>query len=112
MKSIRPEFDEQEYMMLKQEADALGVSLKQLVRNRALRIATEDTPLSKAKILGDEISKCRIVLNEIIRRETYVEERLYEDDIIRIEMTMNNIEKIVAAFIAEEIKRWNTYGDA
>ena len=112
MKSIRPEFNEQEYMVLKQEADELGVSLKQLVRNRALKIVTEDTPLSKAKILGDEISKCREVLNEIIRRETFVEERLYEDDVIRIEMTMNEIERIVAAFIGEEMRRWNTYGDA
>ena len=111
MKSIRPEFNEKEYASLKQEADELGVSLKQLVRNRALKIVTEDTPLSKAKFLGDEISKCREVLNKIIRRETYVEERLYEDDVIRIEMTMSELERNVAAFIAEEIKRWNAYGD-
>lgn len=42
MKSIRPEFNEKEYACLKQEADELGVSLKQLVRNRALKIVTED----------------------------------------------------------------------
>lgn len=112
MKSIRPEFNEQEYMVLKQEADELGVSLKQLVRNRALKIVTEDTPLSKAKILGDEISKCREVLNEIIRRETHVEERLYEDDVIKLELAISELERNVAAFISEEIKRWNTYGDA
>lgn len=111
MKSIRPEFNEKEYASLKQEADELGVSLKQLVRDRALRIVTEDTPLCKAKILGAEISKCREVLNEIIRREICTEERLYEDDVIRIEMTMSEIEKTVASFIADEIKRWNTYGN-
>ena len=112
MKNIRPEFNEQEYIALKQEADELGISLKQLVRNRTLKILTEDTPLSKAKILSEEISKCREVLNEIIKRETCVEEHLYEDNVIKIEMAMSELERIVAAFIGEEIRRWNTYGNA
>ena len=110
MKNIRPEFTEEEHAMLKQEADQLGISLKQMVRDRALKIATEDTPLSRAKILSDEIAKCREVLNEIIRREILAEEHLYQDDIIRIEMSMCELEEIVISFVREQIREVNRHG--
>ena len=42
MKTVRPEFEDKEYVQLKNEADRLGVSVKQLVRDRALGIITED----------------------------------------------------------------------
>jgi hypothetical protein len=111
MKDIRPQFTEEEYSQLLLEADRLEVSLKQLVRDRALGIVTEDTPLTAAKILSDEISKVRDVMNRIIRRETTAEIRLFEDDIIRLEMAMKELEGIVAAFISEMIKKVRNVGD-
>ena len=111
MKDIRPQFTEEEYNQLCSEADQLGVSLKQLVRDRALGITTEDTPLTAAKILSDEISKVRNVMNQIIRRETTAEIRLFEDDIIRLELAMKELEGIVAAFISEMIKKVKGNGD-
>lgn len=63
MKNIRPEFTEEEYALLKQKADTLGVSLKQLVRDKALGIVTEDTPLCSTAMLCEEMSKLREVLN-------------------------------------------------
>jgi hypothetical protein len=110
MKSIRPEFNEQEYEMLTQEADELGISLKQLVRDQALKIVTGDTPLSKAKILSGEISKCREVLNGIIKREIDSNEHLYEDDIIRIEMAMHELEEIVTVFVRDQLREAKRYG--
>ena len=111
MKDVRPQFDEEEYNQLRMEADRLGVSLKQLVRDRALGIVIEDTPLTAAKILSDEISKVREVMNQIIRRETTAEIRLFEDDIIRLEMAMKEQEGIVAAFISEMMKEARNIGD-
>ena len=110
LKSIRPEFNEQEYEMLTQEADELGISLKQLVRDQALKIVTGDTPLSKAKILSGEISKCREVLNRIIKREIDSNEHLYEDDIIRIEMAMHELEEIVTVFVRDQLREAKRYG--
>lgn len=104
MKDVRPEFTPDEYEKLRQDADRLSVSVKQLVHDRALGISTEETPLGSAKILSDEISLFRKSLNEIIQRETTADIRLYEDDVIRLEMTMNNIEAMVAAYISKAMK--------
>ena len=57
MKDIRPQFDEEEYRQLRTEADRLGVSLKQLVRDRALGIVTEETPLCSTRLLCAEIAE-------------------------------------------------------
>lgn len=110
MKTIRPEFTEEEYRKLQQEADSLGVSLKHLVRDKALGIATEDTPLSSTKLLCDEMTKYREVLNQIIRREVESDSRLFEDDIIRIEMTMSDLERIVTAFTRAKLREVKRHG--
>lgn len=104
MKTIRPEFSEDEYAQMKNEADQLGVSVKQLVRDRALGIITEDTPLCATKLLCDEMARYREILNQIIRREVESDIRLFEDDIIRIEMSMCELEGIVTAFVREKLR--------
>lgn len=105
MKDIRPEFTPEEYHRLSFEAGMLNISLKQLVHDRAVGTAPTDNPLTAAQILAKEISKNREVLNQIIKRETTAEIRLYEDDVIRLEMAMTELEGIVTAFIAEVLKK-------
>ena len=111
MKDVRPQFTEEEYFALRAEADLLGISLKRLVRDRALGIATEDTPLCSARVLCAEMTACREVLNQIIQRETEADVRLYEDDIIRIEMTMCELEGIVTTFVGKMIRQVKRNGD-
>jgi len=108
MKEIRPEFSDEEYTKLKMEAERLHLSVKELIHDRALNFAPEDKPLSAAKVLADEVSAVRAQLNQIIRRETTAQIRLWEDDMIRMEMSMAKLERIVAAFISDmmqEVKR-------
>ena len=111
MKTVRPEFEDEEYVQLKNEADRLGVSVKQLVRDRALGIITEDTPLCSSKIMSDEVSEIRAAMNQIIRNEMNAEVRLYEDDVIKLEQMMERVEKIVGAYITWAIKEARANGD-
>lgn len=111
MRDVRPEFTPKEYHRLQIEADRLCVSVKQLVHDRAVGISTADTPLNSAKILTDEITKTREVLNEIIKREMTADVRLYEDDIIRLEMSMTELEGIVTACVAKVLKEMKRYGN-
>lgn len=105
MKDVRPEFTPEEYHRLSLEANRLGISLKQLVHDRAVRKSPGDSPLTAAQVLAREISQNREVLNQIIRRETAAEIRLYEDDVIRLEMAMTELEGIVTAFISEVLRK-------
>ena len=104
MKDIRPEFTPEEYDRLKAEADRLGVPLKKLVHDRAVQADTGVKPLTVAQILSMEMSQVRDVLNQIIRRESTVEIRLYEDDVIRLELTLARLEEITADFISQILK--------
>ena len=105
MKDIRPIFTDEEFSGLRAEADQLGVSLKQLVHDRAVNKSPDDNPLMTAQTLAGEIAKNREVLNQIIKREITADIRLYEDDVIRIETAMSELENIVAAFISEILKK-------
>ena len=104
MKDIRPEFTPEEYDRLKEEADRLGVPLKKLVHDRAVQTDAGGKPLTAAQILSMEMSQVRDVLNQIIRRESSVEIRLYEDDVIRLELTMARLEGITVDFISQVLK--------
>lgn len=104
MKDIRPEFTPEEYDRLKEEADRLGVPLKKLVHDRAMEADTGGKPLTAAQMLSMEMSQVRELLNQIIRRESTVEIGLYEDDVIRLELTMARLEEITADFISQVLK--------
>lgn len=104
MKEIRSEFTFEEYEKLKEEAGRLGISVKQLVHDRAVGTVPEDAPLTAAQILSNEMSVVREDLNEIIRRETGAKDRLYEDDMIRLELTMARVETATGDFIARVLK--------
>ena len=104
MKDIRPDFTAEEYERLKEEADRLGVPLKKLVHDRAMQADTGGKPLTAAQMLSIEMSQVRELLNQIIRRESSVEIRLYEDDVIRLELTMARLEEITADFISQVLK--------
>lgn len=104
MKDIRPEFTPEEYDRLKEEADRLGVPLKKLVHDRAVQAETGGKPLTAAQMLSMEMSQVRELLNQIIRRESPVEIGLYEDDVIRLELTMARLEEITADFISQILK--------
>lgn len=104
MKDIRPEFTPEEFERLKKEADRLGVPLKKLVRDRAVQADTGGKPLTVVQILSMEMSQVRDLLNQIIRRESTVEIGLYEDDVIRLELTMARLEEITADFISQVLK--------
>ena len=104
MKDIRPEFTPEEYDRLKEEADRLGVPLKKLVHDRAVQAETGGKPLTAAQMLSMEMSQVRELLNQIIRRESSVEIRLHEDDVIRLELTMARLEEITADFISQILK--------
>ena len=104
MKDIRPEFTPEEYDRLKAEADRLSVPLKKLVHDRAVQTDAGVKPLTAAQILSMEMSQVRELLNQIIRRESSVEIGLYEDDVIRMELTMARLEEITADFISQVLK--------
>ena len=111
MKEVRIIFSGNEYESLKNAADIRGITVKQLAHDRAIGVVPEDAPLSAAQILADEIAAYREVLNQIIKRETTADIRLYEDDVIRLEMSMRELESIVAAFISKMIRRVNDHGN-
>lgn len=110
MKDIRPQFTEEEYHALRSEADRLGISLKQLVHNRASGIVSENTPLCSAKLLCAEMAAHRKVLNQIIQRETQANIHLYEDDIIRMEMSVSRLEDTVIAYVRTKLREEKSDG--
>ena len=77
MKSIRPEFTEEEYHQLRKEADRLGISLKQLIHDRAVQVVPGEYRFTAAQVLAREMGQIREVLNWIIQRETTAEIRLF-----------------------------------
>ncbi len=105
MKILRIELGEGEYGQLREEAGRLGVSVRQLVHDRAVATDSDGAILGSAKIMADEIARCREAINDVIRYEMGASPRLYEADIIRLENSICKIEGIVAAFIGEALRQ-------
>ena len=109
MKEIRPRFSDVEYDQLKSEANQCRISVQQLVHDRAVNVDPADSSLHGAQILSDGMASIRADLNQIIRRETSAEIRLYDDDIIQLEMSMADLEQVVSKYLAQvsrmEVKR-------
>lgn len=112
MKEIRINLTDEEYCTIRADADRLGISIKKLVHDRVMGAAPEDSPLCSAQMLCNEIAQYRESLNIIIRREAGVFPRLYEDDMIRLEMSMCELEGIVATFVSEMMRRMKKDGDS
>ena len=112
MAEIRVNFSAKEYKELKTAAEYLGLSIKELVHIRAIGESAEDNPLCTTKLLCLEISKYRQVLNQIIQRETTAEIKLFEDDMIAMELSMAGLEAVVANFVKDQTKKVKRNGDS
>ena len=108
MKDIRLQFSDEEYRTIKNDADRLQISVRQLVHDRA---AEHGCTLCKALILSAETTRIRDVLNQIIRRETAADLRLYEDDMIRLERIMAELEQTVTRYVSGVLKEVRTCGN-
>lgn len=104
MKEVRVKFSTEEFERLKERAEYLGLSTKELVHICAMGEAPEDTPLCATQLVCREISEYRQALNRIIQRETQAEIRLFEDDIIALEISLSGLERVVAEFVREQSK--------
>ena len=105
MKDVRLRFKDEEYGTLKSDADRLRVSVRQLVHDRAIKGDSSDPPLHGIQILANEVAQARESMNQIIRRETNAELRLYEDDVIQMERVMAGLEDNVCVLIKEILRR-------
>lgn len=103
MKEVRIQFTPEEYENIKTDAEQLGVSLKSLIHNRTISNTSAST-FYLAKTLSDEVSLCRREFNRIIQREMRSGSGLFEDDIIRLELTLSEVEKIVTTFVSTKLK--------
>lgn len=105
MKDVRLRFDDEEYSDLIADADRLQISVRQLVHDRAINGDSPDPPLYGVQILTNEVAQARESMNQIIRRETNAELRLYENDVIRMERVMTNLEENVCVLIKEILRQ-------
>ena len=105
MKEIRSKFSDDEYASLNTDAVKLHISIPKLVHDRALQQDPMESPLSGARVLSNGMSGIRNSLNQIIRQETDSGIRLYEDDMIRLETAMAELEHIVCRYISSVSKK-------
>lgn len=104
MKEIRVKFTKDEYDWLSFDAGQFGASVEELTHDRAIGVFGEDWKLDAVKVLTEEMAKVREALNQRIRWETEAEERLYEDNLIRVELEVGRLEGIVAKYVAKVLK--------
>ena len=110
MKDVRIKFSDQEYETIRSEAEKLQLSVRQLIHDRAMGRDGMQATLYTAQVLSEEMARIRGSLNQIIRRETEAEIRLYEDDVIRLEGIMAKLEQMVAGYIADALREVRTHG--
>ena len=110
MKEVRIPMSEEEYQQLKTEASSLCVSPKLLMRDRIFGVVTAESPLWSAKILADEIAALRSEINHIVKTESTSRIRIYEDNLIRLESSMNAVETMVATYISNAMKEAKKHG--
>lgn len=104
MKEIRVKFTEEEYDWLRWNADQLGATVEEMTHDRALCYFFDDPRLAAVQILTEEMGQVREALNQRIKRETEEEIRLYEDNMIRMELEVGRMEGIVAGYVAKVLK--------
>lgn len=104
MKEIRVKFTKDEYDWLWRDADQFGATVEEMTHARALCYFYDDLRLAAVQILTKEMAEVREALNQRIKRETEEEIRLYEDNMIRMEMEVSRLEGIVAKYVAKVLK--------
>ena len=104
MKEIRVKFTDKEYDWLKFDAGQFDVSVEEMTYYRAMCYFGDDWKLAAVQVLTAEMAQVREALNQRIRWETEAEERLYEDNLIRVEMEVGRLEGIVAKYVATALK--------
>ena len=110
MKDIRLKFGDEEYESIRSDADRLQLSVRQLIHDRATGRDGMQAALYGAQVLSEEMGRIRGALNQIIRRETEAEIRLYEDDVIRLEGIMAKLEQMVVRYIADALREVKAHG--
>ena len=103
-KKVRIEFTKKEYDCLEWDAGQLGVSPELLAHDRAMGVFGDDWRLAAVQILAKEMAQVREALNQRIKWETEAEIRLYEDNMIRMELEVSRLEGIVAKYVAKALK--------
>ena len=105
MQEVRPKFSVEEYESLKKDADRLRISIRQLVHDRAVNCNGDYSHLYGIQALSTEMALIRSEINQVIHREMDEEIRLYEDDIIRLEKSMADLEQVVAKHISRVLRK-------
>ena len=110
MKDIRLKLLDEEYDTIQSDAERLQLSVRQLLHDRATGRDGIQAALYTAQALSAEMGRIRGALNQIIRRETKAEIRLYEDEVIRLVGLMAELEQMVARYISGVIKGVHVHG--
>ena len=103
-KKVWIEFTQKEYDWLRFDADQLGASVEEMTHDRAMCFFFTDPRLAAVQILSEEMAKVRDALNQRIKWETEEEIRLYEDNMIRMELEVARLEGVVGKFIATMLR--------
>ena len=64
-----------------------------------------EDPVSASIVLANEMSLHRAALNEIIQHEISSDTHLHEADLIRLETTMAELEKLVSSHIGSVVRK-------
>lgn len=111
MKDVRIKFSDQEYETIRSEAEKFHLSVRQLIHDRATGRDRIQAALYTTQALSVEMAQIRDGLNQIIRQETSADIRLYEDDLIRLEGIMAELEQTVTRYISGVLKEVHTCGN-
>lgn len=110
MKDVRLKLLDEEYEAIRSDAEQLQLSVRQLIHDRATGRDSIQAALYSALVLSEEMARIRGALNQIIRRETEAEIRLYEDDVIQVERIMAELEQMVTRYIADTLREVQSHG--
>ena len=98
-KYIKVKFTDAELAGLQRDASLHNKSVNQYIHDCTTGAKLEISPVYAAFTVAEELSKIRNALNEIFRRETAADVRLFEDDVIQLDRRMNEVEVAVAEYL-------------
>ena len=98
-KYIKVKFNDAELANLKRDATLHNKSVNQYIHDCTTGTELVISPVYAALEVSSALSEVRNALNEIFRRETAADVRLFEDDVIQIDQRMHNVEVAVAEYL-------------